>query len=106
MSQSSKCLRLSGSKSVLAISMRLEFHSCAVLVTYSFTPLCLSALFVGVPYFDRITTTIGFATFLYLLYYGFRTLLHLTIVRSTLYALLVLVLFIFFRELFIFAIGY
>ena len=85
---------------------RLEFNSCALLVTYSFTPLCLSTLFVGIPYVDRIATTFGFATFLYLLYYGFRYFLHFTIVRSTIFAALLLILFVFFRELFVFAIGY
>jgi hypothetical protein len=85
---------------------QLEFQNCAVLVTYSITPLCLAALFIGVPYFDLIATTLGFATFLYLLYYGFRYFFRFTIVRSSILVLLLLVLFVFFRELFVFAIGF
>jgi hypothetical protein len=85
---------------------RLEFNNCALLVTYSFTPLCLSALFIGVPYIDRIATTFGFATFVYLLYYGFRYFLRFTIARSAFFSAFVLILFAFFRELFVFAIGF
>ena len=85
---------------------KLEFHPVILLITYSFTPLCLSALFIGVPYLDRLLSTIGFATFLYLLYYGFRTFLQFTIGRSFVSTGLVVILFVLFRELFVFAIGY
>jgi hypothetical protein len=84
----------------------LDFVNCVRIVTYSMTPLCLSTLFVGVPFFDRIFTTLGFATFLYLLYYGFRIALNYTIARSLSLTAFVFVLFAFIRELFIFAIGY
>lgn len=88
------------------LKQKFDFHNVALLITYSLTPLCLSALFMGVPYLDRVLTTFGFATFLYLLYYGFRNFLRFTIVRSLVSMLLVLLVFAFVRELFVFAIGY
>jgi len=84
----------------------LDLQSCLRIVAYSMTPLCLSALFVGFPFLDRIFTTLGFATFVYLLYYGFRISLGYTMLRSTVITGVVLVLFASIRELFIFAIGY
>lgn len=84
---------------------RVEFYNCVLLVAYALTPLCLSALFVGIPYVDRVTSTLGFATFLYLLYYGFRYLFGFTILRSAFATVILFVLFALIRELFVFAIG-
>jgi|GEM_PF-3195856 len=83
----------------------MDLDRSMMLIAYSLTPLCLSALFVGVPYLDRVLSTMGFATFLYLLFYGFRLSLGYTLVRSAVSTLLVFVLFAFIRELFVFAIG-
>lgn len=84
----------------------IEFEDCVMVTTYSITPLCLSMLFVGVPYFDRILTTLGFASFLFLLYHGFRMTLGFTILRSVSITFLVFVLFALIRQMFVFAIGY
>jgi Yip1 domain len=83
----------------------ISLNSCIMVMAYSFTPLCLCTLFVGIPYVDRIMTIMGFATFLYLLYYGFRLSFGYTIARSMFSTLLVLVLFAFLRQMFVFAIG-
>jgi hypothetical protein len=87
-------------------SGRIEFEDCVKITTYSMTPLCLSMLFVGVPYFDRVFTTLGFFTFLFLLYYGFRIELNFTIARSLSVTLLIFILFALIRQMFVFAIGY
>jgi hypothetical protein len=84
----------------------LDLQNCLRVVAYSMTPLCVSALFIGLPFFDRIFGGLGFATFLYLLYYGFRISLRYTISRSGIITLCVLILFAIIRELFVFAIGY
>lgn len=85
---------------------RLEFEDSFTITAYSLTPLCLSLLFAGVPYFDRVFTTLGFATFLFLLYYGFRIRLKFTILNSLLSVFLIFVLFALIRQMFVFAIGY
>jgi len=87
-------------------SVQVDLNSGARFIAFSLTPLCLSTLFVGVPYFDRIFLTLGFATFLFLQYYAFRLSLGCTILRSMFLTLLVFVLFAVIRELFIFAIGF
>ena len=84
----------------------VEFEDAITITTYSITPLCLSLLFAGVPYFDRVLTTLGFATFLYLLYYGFRISLKFRILRCILMTVCVFVLFALIRQMFVFAIGY
>jgi hypothetical protein len=84
----------------------MDFGDAVGICTYSMTPLCLGMLFVGVPYFDRILTTLGFATFLFLLYYGCRTVLRFTMVRSFWTVFLYFFLFAGIRQMFVFAIGY
>ena len=84
----------------------VPFDDSVTITTYSMAPLCLAMLFVGLPYFDRIFTTLGFFTFLFLLYSGFRTELKFTIVRSLSMTLLVFILFALIRQMFVFAIGY
>ena len=83
-----------------------SFDEAVMICTYSLTPLCLSLLFVGVPYFDRPLSTLGFATFLFLLYYGLRFTLNFSIMRSVLVALSYFILFALIRQMFVFAIGY
>jgi hypothetical protein len=85
---------------------RVDFYDALDLITYSLTPLVLSTLFIGVPYVDRILTTMGFATWIFLLYYGFRYSFAFTIARSISMTLIVFALFAMIRELFVFAIGY
>ena len=85
---------------------RIRFEDSVMITTYSLTPLCLALLFVGVPYFDRIFTTLGFFTFLFLLYSGFRIELNFTIARSLSVTLIVFILFALIRQMFVFAIGY
>ena len=84
----------------------LLFEEILTICTYSITPLCLSLLFIGVPFFDRISTTLGFATFLFLLYYGCRSMMKFTILRSMVVTFLVFVVFALIRQIFVFAIGY
>jgi hypothetical protein len=84
----------------------IQFEDSVTITSCAIMPLCLSMLFVGVPYFDRIVTTLGFFTFLYLLYSGFRIELNFTIVRSMAVVLILLILFVLIRQMFVFAIGY
>jgi Yip1 domain len=84
----------------------VDFEQFLTISTYSMTPLSLAALSVAVPYVDRICTTLGFAAFLFLLYYGFRYALNFTIVRSAFITFLFVVLFAVIRQMFVFAIGY
>ncbi len=83
-----------------------DFEQLLTISTYSMTPLSLASLFVGVPFFDRIFATLGFATFLFFLYYGFRYTLNFTIVRSAGSTLFFFLLFALIRQMFVFAIGY
>ena len=84
----------------------VDFDQLLTISTYSMTPLSLAGLSVAVPFLDRICTTLGFAAFLFLLYYGFRYALHFTIVRSACITFLFVVLFAVIRQMFVFAIGY
>jgi hypothetical protein len=84
----------------------VDFEEFLTISTYSMTPLSLAGLFVAVPYFDRICTTLGFAAFLFLLYYGFRYALNFTLGRSACITFLFVVLFALIRQMFVFAIGY
>src|SRR3972149_11488086 len=49
-----------------------ESSSCTVVTTYTVTPLFMAALFVGGSFFGRILAVLAIATFLYLLYFGYR----------------------------------
>jgi hypothetical protein len=84
----------------------VDFEQFLTISTYSMTPLSVSTLFVGVPFLDRICTTLGFAAFLFLLYYGFRYALNFTIARSACITFLFVILFALIRQMFVFAIGY
>ncbi|MCI0413849.1 YIP1 family protein [bacterium] len=84
----------------------VDFEQLLTISTYSMTPLSLAGLFAGVPFLDRICATLGFATFLFLIYYGFRYALNFTIMRSAFRTFLFLVLFALIRQMFVFAIGY
>ena len=84
----------------------VDFEQLLTISTYSMTPLSLAGLFVGVPYLDRICTTLGFAAFLFLLYYGFRYALNFTVVRSACNTFFFVVVFALIRQMFVFAIGY
>ena len=84
----------------------VDFEQFLTISTYSMTPLSLAGLSVAVPYFDRVCTTLGFAAFLFLLYYGFRYAMKFTILRSACITFLFVVLFAVIRQMFVFAIGY
>lgn len=81
-------------------------RSCAVVVTYSMTPLFLTALFVGVREVNRALPVLALSAFLYLLFYGFRGYMRLGILRSALFTLVTFALFASIRQVFIFVIGY
>ena len=91
---------------MIGMRWKVQFEHSLGIITYAITPLSLSLLFVGVPYVDRILTTLGFAAFLFLLYYGFRLVLSFTILRSLGTTFGVFVLFALIRQMFVFAIGY
>ncbi|PWT87666.1 MAG: hypothetical protein C5B54_11940 [Acidobacteria bacterium] len=81
-------------------------NSWVVVCTYSATPLFIAALFVGIPFFGRIAAVLGSATFIYLLFYGYRNYCRHSIVRSALLTLLVFLLFAVIRQMFVYVIGF
>jgi hypothetical protein len=83
-----------------------DARSCSVICTFSMTPLFLAALFVGAPFFGRIFAVLGMATFLYLLYFGYRIYLKQSILRSGAMAFAVGALFALIRQMFVFVIGF
>lgn len=84
----------------------VEFEQFLTISTYSMTPLSLAGLSVAVPFLDRIGTTLGFAGFVFFLYYGCRYALNFTIGRSACITFLFVLLFAVIRQMFVFAIGY
>jgi hypothetical protein len=82
-----------------------DVNGLQVITTYSMTPLYLASMFVGVPFLNQTIIFLGTATFLYLLYFGFRVYLKQTIWRSLVLTLLVAALFSLIRQMFIYVIG-
>jgi len=82
------------------------FISCVVVATYSMTPLFFNALFVSVPFFGRILTVLSMATFVYLLYYGYRIYAKQDVWRSAIFTAALVGLFAIIRQMFVFVIGF
>ncbi len=87
-------------------SSTVDFGSRVLIATYSMTPLFIAGLFVGVPFVGRIAVTLCFATFLYLLYYGYRIHAAYGVARSAAIATAIAVLFALIRQMFVFVIGF
>lgn len=83
-----------------------DIRSCAVVVTYSMTPLFATALFVGVREVNRALPVLALAAFVYFLFSGFRGYMKMGIFRSALSTLVTFMLFASIRQAFIFVIGY
>jgi hypothetical protein len=81
-------------------------HSCAFVSTYSMMPLFVAALFVSVPFVGRILAVLGFSTFLYLVYFGYRIHLKQSVLRSGLITFFLAALFALIRQMFVFVIGF
>lgn len=77
-----------------------------MVLTYSMTPLLLATLFIGIPFVERLAALFGFSTFAYLLFFGLRTALRQRMIASTLWTLVVLVLFAAYRQMFVTVIGF
>lgn len=83
-----------------------DIHACTVVVTYSMTPLYPAALFVGIHGLNRVLPILALATFLYLLFFGFRIYLRQNPVRASVFTAVTFTLFAAIRQAFIFVIGY
>lgn len=77
-----------------------------VVSTYSMVPMHISALFVGTVVLMRTSVVIGFSLFLYLLFFGYRRYLKLSVWRSVLMTFLLISLFGLIRQMFVFVIGF
>jgi len=84
----------------------VDFSSRVLIATYSMTPLLIAGLFVGIPFVGRIAVTLCFATFLYLLYSGYRIHAAQGIIRSAVVASAIAILFALIRQMFVFVIGF
>jgi len=87
-------------------SSGVDFNSRVLIATYSMTPLFIAGLFVGVPFVGRIAVTLCFATFLYLLYFGYRIHAAQGVLRSAVIATAIAGLFALIRQMFVFVIGF
>jgi hypothetical protein len=83
-----------------------SLNSCTIVSTYSLTPLCLTSLFVSVPFFNQILPVLSFSTFLYLLFTGYRIYLRQGIAKSAVFTLVTGALFASIRQIFVFVIGF
>ena len=77
-----------------------------LICTYAMVPLFIAALFVGVPFMGRVSAVLGFAAFLYFLYYGYRIYLKQSLVRSAVLTFASGFLFALIRQMFVFVIGF
>jgi hypothetical protein len=77
-----------------------------MIAAYAMAPLNLAALFTGALFLSQSATVIGFAMFVYLLFFGYRRHLKFTMMKSAFMTLLVAVLFALIRQMFVFVIGF
>lgn len=86
--------------------LKSDINALSVVVTYSMMPLFPASLFVGVQGLNRVLPILSLATFLYLLFFGFRVYLKQGLARATVFTAITFVLFAAIRQAFIFVIGY
>ncbi|HSE40744.1 MAG TPA: hypothetical protein VLH08_08265 [Acidobacteriota bacterium] len=77
-----------------------------IVVAYALTPLCISWLFVGVPFLHKPTVVLGLAIFAYSLFFGYRILLGYTLLRSAILTGATYVLYEIFRQIVTYLIGF
>jgi hypothetical protein len=77
-----------------------------IVAAYALTPLCLSWLFVGVPFLHKPTIVLGLAIFAYSLFYGYRKFLGYTILRSAMLTAVTYVIYEAFRQVIVYIIGF
>jgi hypothetical protein len=87
-------------------SSHQESKQRLIITAYALTPLCLSLLFVGIPFLQKAFVTIGIATFLYSLFYGYRIILNQTILRSFFMTAATYVFYEILRNVFVYVIGF
>jgi hypothetical protein len=77
-----------------------------ILTAYSLTPVCLAWLFVGVPFLHKPTIVLGLAIFAFSLFYGYRTVLQYTILRSLIFTSATFAIYEIFRNVVVYVIGF
>jgi hypothetical protein len=77
-----------------------------IITAYALTPLCLSLLFVGIPFLHKALVVLGIATFLYSLFYGYRIVLNQTILRSFFMTVITYAFYEILRNVFVYVIGF
>ncbi len=87
-------------------SSHQESKQRLIITAYALTPLCLSLLFVGAPFLNKAFVTLGIATFLYSLFYGYRIILNQTILRSFFMTAATYVFYEILRNVFVYVIGF
>jgi hypothetical protein len=87
-------------------SSHQESKQRLIITAYALTPLCVSLLFVGIPFLHKALVTIGIATFLYSLFYGYRIILNQTILRSFFMTAATYVFYETLRNVFVYVIGF
>ena len=83
-----------------------SLNSFTIVATYSLTPLCVTSLFVSVPFFNEILPVLSFSAFLYLLFSGYRLYLRQGVAKSAVFTLVTGALFASIRQIFVFVIGF
>ena len=87
-------------------SSSAESKQRMIVSAYALTPLCVAWLFVGVPFLHKPTIVLGLAIFAYSLFYGYRTILGYTILRSLVLTGATYVLYEVFRNVIVYVIGF
>ncbi len=77
-----------------------------IITAYAITPLCVSLLFVGIPFLHRAVVVLGIATFVYSLFFGYRIVLGQTILRSAFMASVTYIFYEALRNVFVYVIGF
>lgn len=81
-------------------------RALAVVCTYSMVPVYVAALFVGVLFLNEGIIMLGLSAFVYLLFFGHRKFVHLSLSKSILLTVLVVVVFALIRQMIVFVIGF
>jgi hypothetical protein len=87
-------------------SSHQESKQRLIITAYALTPLCLSLLFVGIPFLDKALVVLGIAMFLYSLFYGYRIVLNQTILRSFFMTMATYAFYEILRNVFVYVIGF
>jgi hypothetical protein len=81
-------------------------RSTLTITVYAMTPICFAAFVTGIPFLHKAGIVIGLAAFAYILFFGFRIFMKLTIWQSLIRTGISYVLLEVFRQIFVYVIGF